>query len=75
MNEKIDAASRGVVAIPAAAAQLTFPAWWPGIDAASTMSSQLIPIFGAVAGLLYVGVQAVTLYRNIKAARSDDGDA
>ncbi len=36
-----------------AALGITYPAWWPSLSDLSAFSSQMIPIFGAIAGLFY----------------------
>lgn len=74
MNEKLEQASRGIIAVPAAAVQLSFPAWWPDIDHSSDVATKLIPIFGAAAGAIYMANLAVTFWRNLKAARAENAE-
>lgn len=67
MSEQINAG----VALPAAAAQLTFPIWWPDLDHSADTAAKLIPIFGAIAGMIYAVNLLVTLIRNVRAARAE----
>lgn len=67
MSERINNA----VGLPAAAAQLFFPVWWPGLDSSADVAAKLIPIFGAITGAILAANYLVTLIRNIRAARAE----
>ena len=69
MNEQIEQVTKGVVMAPVVAAQLTFPAWWPGIDAASDMATKLIPLIGLATGFIYMLVAAMNLWMKIQKAK------
>ena len=69
MNEKLDTLTKGAVTLPAVAAQVTFPAWWPGIDTASDMATKLIPLIGLATGFIYMLVAAMNLWMKIQKAK------
>lgn len=69
MSEQINS----TVAISASVAQVTFPVWWPDLDHSADTAAKLVPVFGAIAGAIYAANLLVTLVRNIRAARAEQG--
>lgn len=66
MSERIN----GAIAVPVAAAQMSFPAWF-SLDHSADVATKIIPIFGALAGALYAINLLITVVRNWRAARAE----
>lgn len=71
MGDRIDRAAQGAIAIPAVAAQVSYPNWAPSLERMSEVAAQWIPIFGAIAGALYALNMGVSVVRNWRAARDE----